>query len=91
MNKISEFLSKIPHCISIKEGKCLPVFKQKAFMERQGGFCLEVAEALVNEQETRHTGAALLCLSERINLCLSLPSLGLHLVPQNTGGTSREY
>lgn len=49
--------------------------KSRDFMARQGGFCLQVAEALVNEQETCHTGAVLLCLSERINLCLSLPPL----------------
>lgn len=48
-------------------------FSKMPFIERQAGFCLQVAEAL-NEQETCHTRAALLCLSERINLCLSLPS-----------------
>lgn len=44
-----------------------------AVMEREAGLCLQVSEAL-NEQERCHTRAALLCLSERINLCLSLPS-----------------
>lgn len=74
MNKISEN-QKIPCCISIhlRKAKCLPVLEQKAFMARQEGFCLQVAETLVNEQETCHTGAVLLSLSERINLCLSLP------------------
>lgn len=87
MNKISEFQSKIQfkiqtlHFHSIKESKCLPVSKQKAFVERQEGFCLKVAEALVNVQESCHTGAVLLCLPERINLCLSPPSLGGLLSP----------
>lgn len=74
MHKISEN-QKIPYCISIHLGKakCPPALEQKAFTARQGGFCLQVAETLVNEQETCRTGAVLLSLSERINLCLSLP------------------
>lgn len=84
-------LNSTLHFHSIQGSKCLSVFKQIAFMERQGGFCLQVAEALVNEQEACHTGAVLLCLSERINLCLSLPTLRASTasrVPQSTGCTS---
>lgn len=63
--------------------QCLPTFKQIASMERRGGFGLQVVEALVNEQESCHTGAVLLGLSERINLCLSLNlySPGFHGFP----------
>lgn len=64
------------HFLSLKDSKCLSMLKQTAFMERQGGFCLQVVEALVNEQETCQTGVVLLCLSERINLCLP-PHTGL--------------
>lgn len=81
------------HFHSLQDSKCLSVFKQIAFMERWGGFCLQVAEALVNEQEACHTGAVLLCLSERINLCLSLPTLRASTasrVPQSTGCTSEQ-
>lgn len=60
----------IPQHILPKSSKCLPVFM---LWEREVGLCLQVYEAL-NEQERCHTRAALLCLSERINLCLSLPS-----------------
>lgn len=77
VNKMSELQSKIQHCISIcfrtaSSYSCLS--KWPLWRDRQD-FCLQVTRALVNEQEACHTGAVLLRLSERINLCLSLPPL----------------
>lgn len=47
------------------------VYVKSLYGEAWKGFCLQVDEAVVNEQNCG-TGAAHLCLSERINLCLSL-------------------
>lgn len=72
-----------------QDSKCF--FTQIAFMYIQGGFCLQVAEASGNEQEACHTGDVLLCLSERINLCLSplpLRASTVSRVHQSTGSTS---
>lgn len=86
LNSSSKLLTAFPP----QDSKCLSMFRQIAFMGRQGGFCLQVAEALVNEQEACHTGAVLLCLSERINLCLSLPPLrGLPQAARCLGALSR--